>query len=262
MNSINKEIHFSNNNINNNSKSLHYSMDSPVQKNKSLSRSRSKGNYGLSNKNKDINEENSIKAKVNAFKKSNYSLSCYSYNSFRGKFRETNQDRIAIKTYIPPPNNELNDTWPIIHYFAVFDGHSGENCSSFLKKHLLTYIIDDKDLLSNPKSSLMNAFIKAETEFVNKVKPTNIIDTFDRSGSCALVLLIINNQCYCSNLGDSLGYYSHSNYSSVSQINIEHNPERLTEAERIKMGGGSIYQRPDKPYRINPGKLSVSTYLY
>lgn len=249
----------------------HNSISNCKKKHKTFSRSRSKSDRNVIDKKekygkqmKKINTITKVRTKGKKFieGKSNR-LSCYAYNSFVGITRERNEDKISIQTNISLPHENINATFPIIHYFSIFDGHGGDKCSTFLQDNLFNYIINDPELILNPKSVLMRAFIKAETNFVNQAKPLNLIDGYDKSGSCALVLLIINNTCYCAGLGDSLGFYSHSGFSNVFQLNTEHKPNNESELKRINKEGGSVYQQSQNlfnpPWRMLPGKLSVIT---
>lgn len=89
----------------------------------------------------------------------------------------------------------------------------------------------------------------------------------EKSGSCALVVLIIDSLCYIANVGDSRAVLSCNRGSKVYSLSHDHKPDSPTERERIEKGNGKIYQSFAKsktgalipgPFRISPGKLSVS----
>ena len=90
--------------------------------------------------------------------------------------------------------------------------------------------------------------------------------TIDYSGSCAIIILIINTTCYAINLGDSRAIYSSDGGNRLYQLTRDHKPNDSLEYKRIVQGGGSIYQTPGiglgitLPYRIIPGKLSVNIF--
>ena len=114
--------------------------------------------------------------------------------------------------------------------------------------------------------------------FMNFVYLKN--ELLDTSGSCAIIILILNDTCYITNLGDSRALYSYNNGKKFYQISRDHKPNDPIEKNRIYLAGGSIYQtkpnsfnnfvfpgekmieRNEKlPYRIFPGCLSVSYIL-
>jgi protein phosphatase 2C family protein 2/3 len=105
-------------------------------------------------------------------------------------------------------------------------------------------------------------------------------ELIDTSGSCAIIILILNDTCYITNLGDSRALYSYNDGKKFYQISRDHKPNDPIEKNRIYLAGGSIYQtkpnlgndflfhrenmieRNEKlPYRIFPGCLSVSYIL-
>ena len=103
----------------------------------------------------------------------------------------------------------------------------------------------------------------------------------DKSGSCAVSILIIDEWCFVTNLGDSRGLYSLDSGNQLFQITRDQKPNDPIEKERIEKAGGSIYKDdivtlngekvkmdeknlpPDfhLPYRIIPGNLSVRNYF-
>ena len=88
----------------------------------------------------------------------------------------------------------------------------------------------------------------------------------EHSGSCAIIVIIIDNNCYVTNLGDSRALYSESGSKKVIQITKDHKPNDPEEKDRIYKSGGHIYQSPNgirfnQPWRIYPGSLSVK-FIY
>lgn len=97
----------------------------------------------------------------------------------------------------------------------------------------------------------------------------------DRSGSCAITMLIVEDKAYIANVGDSRAILSKNSGKDVVEMSEDHRPERKIESDRITKYGGHIYQTqstanvPDKngvlknqvivgPLRVFPGRLSVS----
>lgn len=91
---------------------------------------------------------------------------------------------------------------------------------------------------------------------------------FERSGSCALVVILIEDICYVANVGDSRALLSEECSSIVRQLSKDHRPDDESEKNRVQKAGGSVYitkyhdlntnKEESGPARILPGKLSVS----
>lgn len=96
----------------------------------------------------------------------------------------------------------------------------------------------------------------------------------DRSGSCAIVALIIDDMCYIGNTGDSRACMSVDGGRQVVALSTDHKPTEEVEMHRILTKGGRIYQNASivnvpqpngtvqsqivlGPHRVFPGRLSV-----
>lgn len=93
------------------------------------------------------------------------------------------------------------------------------------------------------------------------------MNPIDRSGSCAIILLIVDNRCFVANVGDSRAILSQNKGQIVSSLSIDHKPNAEGERSRIEKYGGTVYQSNivnkkgeviSGPFRLMPGKLSVS----
>jgi protein phosphatase 2C family protein 2/3 len=186
------------------------------------------------NKNYDYYE----KAKFS--NKSIGSLKSYSYNTFQGLFKETNEDKVIVVSQIKKPASSKMKTWPKISYFGIFDGHGGEGCSDFLKDNFLNYLIENKNFPFDIKISLNETFDKIEGEFF-KQKCSSGLELSDKSGSCALVALIFDNKLYIANIGDSRAIMSANGGNKVKQLTNDHKPNNPKEYERAIKNGSKIY---------------------
>ena len=130
----------------------------------------------------------------------------------------------------------------------------------------------------NVKESVREAFKTAESNFKSLAVKNNIL--VDKSGSCALIALIINNILYAINLGDSRALYSRDGGKEFYQITRDHKPNDPKEKARIEKAGGQVYyanrvnvngkevilkeeQFGDGfkfPYRLFPSGLAVSLF--
>ena len=64
----------------------------------------------------------------------------------------------------------------------------------------------------------------------------------DRSGSCAIVILIVGETCYSANVGDSRSIISINGGQIVMPLSRDHKPSDIQEYQRIIKAGGQVYQ--------------------
>lgn len=96
----------------------------------------------------------------------------------------------------------------------------------------------------------------------------NINSVKDKSGSCAVVMLVTPFKIYIANVGDSRAIMSENFGHKATQITADHKPSEFSEKSRIIAAGGSVYQSSGilnnkgntviGPMRVLPGRLSVS----
>lgn len=98
----------------------------------------------------------------------------------------------------------------------------------------------------------------------------NLQQVRDKSGSCAIVMLIIDNDVWVANTGDSRAVMSSNQGQTYTQISNDHKPSEESEKQRILKAGGQVYQNQNimlagpggpvtcGPVRVIPGRLSVS----
>jgi len=102
-------------------------------------------------------------------------------------------------------------------------------------------------------------------------------EIIDRSGSCAVFTLIIEDICYIANVGDSRAVMSTHSGKKLATLTNDHKPNDEKETKRIVENGGKVYQTQTNaknlnfpntstgnnqillgPHRVFPGRLSVS----
>ena len=64
----------------------------------------------------------------------------------------------------------------------------------------------------------------------------------DKSGSCANVIMLIDDTMYCANVGDSRSFMSTDWGRKIYELSRDHKPSEDFEKERITQNGGRIYQ--------------------
>ena len=233
-------------------------------------------------KEKEIKEDKENKCNLNSLNKANKELkpmlekvktstSChgvvegYSACTNQGNVRNYNEDRVSIILNINKPSNPNIKEWPRCSFFGIYDGHAGNTCADFLRDNLHKYIINDSNFPANPQKAILNGFLAAEKIFLEYSLSSGCY-----SGSCAIVILIVEKKCFVANLGDSRALMTGNFGEKTYVLSRDHRPSDEKEYKRIIDAGGKIYQTEaniiskDKnesivgPLRVKPGKLSVS----
>lgn len=207
-------------------------------------------------KNKYKNFEESIISKKEEIDEKEY-IKGYGYNSSKGNIRDYNEDSLTVtKIFF---NDDKKD---YCYYFGIYDGHGGNGCSTYLKENL------HMNIKEFSKIGLKIGIDIIEERFKTKEALDDNGEIKDSSGSCGIILLIKKKRCIIANIGDSrLVIFKNR---KISFSTIDHKPNYIIEKARIEMAGGKIYQTPsifplyqngkkiDIPYRVLPGRLSVS----
>jgi len=115
--------------------------------------------------------------------------------------RNYNEDRVSIILNIVKPATRANENWPKCSFFAIYDGHGGSACADYLRDNLHQFVIREASFPSNPREALKKGFEGAEAKFLKGCQGEDKV--LDRSGSCAVVTLIVGDMCYIANVGDS-----------------------------------------------------------
>jgi serine/threonine protein phosphatase PrpC len=203
-------------------------------------------------------------------------IRAYGANTYQGLVRNYNEDRVSIIINMNKPPNYNKKYWPKTSFFGIYDGHGGSKCADFLRDSLHKLIFNDENYPENISEAIKNGFLKAENEFLNNyaLDKNNNMNIIDRSGSCAIVIIIADTKIYIANVGDSRGVLSLNNGKEYIVVTEDHKPNNEKEKNRIIKSGGQVYQTQTPingaendilngqillgPYRVLPGRLSVS----
>jgi len=126
------------------------------------------------------------------------------------------------------------------HYsvYGVFDGHGGPEASKLVKKMLHKNVLNDPAFAKGDiETALRNGFSKTDKEILSVSESDNW-----KSGSTAVLCLVINNSLYVANAGDSeavLGRRTENGYEAVL-LSEKHKPTEQGEKDRIKKAGGHV----------------------
>lgn len=178
--------------------------------------------------------------------KRNGIVRAYAANTNQGLVRNYNEDRVSIILNIVKPEHRKHETWPTCSFFGVYDGHGGSACAEFLRDNLHHFVIKEESFPWEPEEAIRRGFEKAEARFLDmcqaKDETTGKMTVIERSGSCAIVVLIVGEICYVANVGDSRAVLSSGAGQSSTALSRDHKPSDIEEYKRIVKAGGQIYQ--------------------
>ena len=146
---------------------------------------------------------------------------------------------------------------PNVFYFAVYDGHGikGREASSFAREEIHKALIKSKETIQKmqERKEAEKFFSKLFTSVQKKFKKKS--NDFDRSGTCAICILIVNNHSFIINLGDSRAVIGHNQQGQkiVYQMSIDHKANRPDEKERIEKNGG--YVAVEREHGLGPFRV-------
>ena len=112
-------------------------------------------------------------------------------------------------------------------------------CADYLKDNLHQMIINQDTFPADPPQALTVGCLKAEQDFLRMADSKA---KHDRSGSCAIIVLIVDYEVYVANVGDSRAIMSAEQGKKLFLLSRDHRPNEEYENGRIVQNGGSVYQ--------------------
>ena len=169
-------------------------------------------------------------------------IKAYGANTYQGTIRNYNEDRVSIIINMNKPNNLKHSSWPKVSFFGIYDGHGGKGCAEYLRDNLHKFICENQYFPFNVPEAIKRGFHFAEKDFIRNHAKNNDNTILDKSGSCAVIILLVDTKMYVANVGDSRAVMSINNGKLCRQITIDHKPNSPEEQKRIINNGGKIYQ--------------------
>ena len=134
---------------------------------------------------------------------------------------------------------------------GIYDGHGGEEVSSFLKKKLGSTLIENTDTAFHTTSA-RQCCKKVSQQLNTYLEKKHIL-----SGSTALVAMIKNNEIITVNVGDCRGIICRDGLAIP--LTKDHKPGTVEEKARIqKMGGKIQFDRNIDGHRVQGMSVSRS----
>ena len=124
----------------------------------------------------------------------------YGFTAFTFKNKEScNCDEldICINKETDVTENKNNNSSLQVHLFAMHHGINGQDVSVLLKKRLKYYLFKNINYIYNPLQGISDAYQKLEFEIYQTIPKSY------ECGSSSILALIIKNQIYIANIGNS-----------------------------------------------------------
>ncbi|XP_060814536.1 repetitive organellar protein-like isoform X2 [Bombus pascuorum] len=137
----------------------------------------------------------------------------------------------------------------IANYYAVFDGHAGQDAAVYCASHLHQYLAESIYYPTDPERALRDAFLTTDRQFIEKSQTQKLY-----GGTTAVCTLILNKRLYVAWVGDSTAMLIKRD--NVVQLVNPHRLHREDEVQRIRKAGGIVMQSMGT-MRVN-GVLGVS----
>lgn len=182
----------------------------------------------------------------------NYSIGYYA--SIGGKSQQ--EDRlVCIEDMAMIPGLLEFSSAPTVRisYFAVFDGHGGKRCSDFLGAEFHKELARHPKLVSSPVTALRETWRTMDDLFYRWAlqKARGDVSQICCDGSTATVALVVGNELYMLNCGDSSGGIIRKN-GTIEILTEDHGAENATEAARIISNGGILRKQKARQARSFP----------
>ncbi|XP_033229635.1 protein phosphatase 1F [Belonocnema kinseyi] len=135
---------------------------------------------------------------------------CYAIKNIRRKMEDRSVVLHDLNTMFSIKDDSL------VNYYAVFDGHGGQDAAVYCAAHLHQYLVESIHYPTNPVLALRDAFQTTDARFIEKEL---------NSGSTAVVALLVNKTLYIAWAGDSQAALVKN--GSYRQLVNPHKPERV-----------------------------------
>ena len=179
---------------------------------------------------------------------------CLSGASARRGRRATMEDEhVCLHRLLPPAGVSLNGRpWPLLTFFAVYDGHGGAGASAYCKQNLHAFLaqriatllaakddkVDDDDhagekielSLGELALALHDVFLETDEKFIST--------SVSGAGTTAVVALLADDHILVANAGDSRAQLWRDGRPIL--MSVDHKPARPDETARINAAGGFV----------------------
>ncbi|EGF80707.1 hypothetical protein BATDEDRAFT_19468 [Batrachochytrium dendrobatidis JAM81] len=120
-------------------------------------------------------------------------------------------------------------------FFAVFDGHGGQNVSKYCESHLHKVIAGTEEFKNmDYEGALKTGFLSTDMKLRNDPSHAN-----EPSGATSVAAIITDSKIYVGNAGDSRAVLC-TTLGQAEPLSFDHKPKNPLELERIVAAGGFV----------------------
>ncbi|PIA34644.1 hypothetical protein AQUCO_03700137v1 [Aquilegia coerulea] len=112
-------------------------------------------------------------------------------------------------------------------------GHGGSRAAEYLKEHLFENLLKHPQFMTDTKSAISEIYKKTDMDFLDSER-----NTYRDDGSTASTAVLVGNQLYVANVGDSRAVISKEGLAIP--LSDDHKPNRTDERKRIESAGGVV----------------------
>lgn len=123
-------------------------------------------------------------------------------------------------------------------YFAVYDGHSGDQAATHLQKELHGAICRHPKYFTDLVAAIQETCVQMDKDFLDICRKTNV-----SCGTTALGVFIRSNTLFAFNIGDCQAILSQD--GAVRELSKAHKAGRPDELERIQRANGWITEEKE-----------------
>jgi len=135
--------------------------------------------------------------------------------------------------------------WRNSSFFAVYDGHGGQECVQFIRLNLHRYLVESfaakggldhaTQVMFDINESLKHTFLEVDRRYIELAKKG---DGGHECGSTAVAVCIVGAWLWCANVGDSRAVLCREGKAIL--LSLDHKPDRADEIARIQAAGGFV----------------------
>ena len=179
----------------------------------------------------------------------------YASSSVQGR-RPYNEDRSHVLH--PLLGSALADR--STSFFAVYDGHGGEDAAEWCSRHMHDCIAAQSEYNSDDKQqAIEKGFLSCDAKLLS-VSSSNSTAKSAQSGTTCGCVLIDNQYIYAGNCGDTRSVLSRSTQPPIA-LSVDHKPCDPTEQSRIEAAGGTVSVQNIPIVRNGKKAVMVQSYV-
>ena len=184
----------------------------------------------------------------------------YASSSVQGR-RPYNEDRAHVLHPMLGPSTASDRS---TSFFAVYDGHGGEDAAEWCSRHLHDCIAAQSEFTDQDKqAAIEKGFLSCDQKLLAHYTTTaqsTSAPASQQSGTTCGCVLIDSQYIYAGNCGDTRSILSRSHQPPLA-LSIDHKPSDPTEQSRIEAAGGTVSVQNIPIVRNGKKAVMVQSYV-